>query len=122
MSTMMSVYQMGRTGSETKFAQRIDCGFGDARIRRQPEIIVAAKRQIVPAIDPDVRALRGFEQATPPAQTLPIDLGEFGNQIAHRWVGSRFDDRTKHRIPSAGADSVVADSPRLDDELVRQLN
>ena len=39
-------------------ANRFDRGFGDARIRRQAQIIVTAKRQIVPAVDPDLDALR----------------------------------------------------------------
>ena len=116
----MSAHQMGSAGPETKLAHRFGRDFGDARIRRQSQIIVTAKGQIFPAIDPDLRALRGVEQATVPAQPLLFQIGKFGNKVAHCRIGSPFDDRTKHRIPSAGARAFVAAFHWLDAKFVEQ--
>jgi hypothetical protein len=96
--TVMSAHQMRGAGSETKMAYRFGGGFGDARIRRQTQIVVAAEGQIVPAVNPDMRALRRIEQTASAVQALPFDIGKFGGEIAHYWLESRFDDRTKHRI------------------------
>src|SRR3979409_2051402 len=98
----MSAHQMRGAGSETKTAYRFGGGFGDARIRRQTQIVVAAERQIVPAVKPDMRPLRGIEQTASAVQALPFDVGKFGGKVAHYWVESRFDDRTKHRNLSTG--------------------
>ncbi len=80
---MMSAQQMGSAGSEATLAYRFGRDFRDAWIRRQSQIVVTAKGQIFPAIDPDARALRGIEQTTVPVQTLPFDFAKFGNKVAH---------------------------------------
>ena len=85
---------MGSAGPETKLAYRFGRCLGDARIRCQAQVVVTAKRQIFPAIDPDVRALPGFQDATVPTQPLVFQIGKFGNKVAHCRMGSRFDDRT----------------------------
>ena len=79
MHAVMSAHQMGSACPETKLAYRFGGGSGDARIRSQAQIIVTAERQILPAIDPDMRALRGVEQASSSAQALPLQFGKFGN-------------------------------------------
>ena len=60
---MMPAHQVRSTGADAKTTHRFGGCPGDARIRCKAQVIIAAEGQIVAAIDPDLRALGGLQQA-----------------------------------------------------------
>jgi hypothetical protein len=74
-------YQMRRTGADPAGTRALAGRRDQARIGRKPQIIVAAKRDDVAAIDHHVRGLRGLQQAPVTFQATRIERGQIGSQI-----------------------------------------
>src|SRR5262249_32042977 len=54
----------------------VDGRFHYVRVIREPQIVVAAKRQVFPPIDDDARSLCAFTRKTAPREPPSPDLGE----------------------------------------------